>query len=77
MFGTDVPVRARIARIEGFSAHADFDEVDRWLSTVKTPPTRTFCVHGEAGGLEATRARLTSRGWNAYVPQHGETVTLL
>ena len=77
MFGNDIPVRARIARIEGFSAHADFSEVDRWLSHVKVPPTRTFCVHGEETALEAMRARLEGRGWNAYVPKHGETVPLL
>jgi metallo-beta-lactamase family protein len=76
MFGNDIPVKARIARIEGFSAHADFHEVDRWLSEVKAPPTRTFCIHGETAALEAMRARLESRGWNAHVPQHGETVPL-
>lgn len=74
--GVDVPVRAKIMKISGFSAHADFQEVDRWLSSVKTPPMRTFCVHGEAGALEATRARLTARGWNAHVPAHLERVEL-
>ncbi|MBI5495637.1 MAG: MBL fold metallo-hydrolase [Deltaproteobacteria bacterium] len=76
MFGEDVQVRARIARIEGFSAHADAAEVDRWLGSVHTPPTRTFCVHGEPAALAAARERLSARGWNALVPAHGERVVL-
>ena len=76
MFGQDIAVRARVARIEGFSAHADFEEVDRWLATIGRPPRTTFCVHGEPVALEATRARLEARGWRAHVPAQGETVLL-
>jgi len=74
--GMDVPVHARIESIRGFSAHADCDEVDRWLGGFARPPSATYCVHGEAGALEATRARLAARGWNAVVPEHGQTVAL-
>jgi len=74
--GRDVPVRARVAQIYGFSGHADYSEVDKWLATMKSAPRRTFCVHGEEEGLEAMRARLEERGWPAYVPAHGELVEL-
>ncbi|HEY0840628.1 MAG TPA: MBL fold metallo-hydrolase [Vulgatibacter sp.] len=74
--GRDVPIRARILQLRGFSAHADRDEVDRWLSSFGTPPARTFCVHGEGPGLEATRSRLEARGWSAYVPSYMEKVEL-
>jgi len=74
--GRDVPVNARIRALRGFSAHADRDEVDRWLSSFGSPPRRTFCVHGEGPALEATRSRLEARGWNAYVPAYMETVDL-
>jgi len=74
--GRDVPVHARIRQLRGFSAHADRDEIDRWLASFGSPPTRTFCVHGEDHGLEAMRERLEARGWPAHVPSHLEKVEL-
>ncbi|AKU90858.1 MBL fold metallo-hydrolase RNA specificity domain-containing protein [Vulgatibacter incomptus] len=74
--GRDVPVKAQIRELRGFSAHADHAEADRWLASFGSPPTRTFCVHGEPAGLEATRARLEARGWPAYVPSYLERVEL-
>ena len=76
MHGEEIPVRARVVSISGFSAHADMDEVGRWLSTLPAPPARAFCVHGEAAPLAATAARLSAQGWTALVPRHGEEVEL-
>jgi metallo-beta-lactamase family protein len=45
LFGEDVPVRARIHTINGFSAHADQGELLAWQRRVDAP--RTFLVHGE------------------------------
>jgi metallo-beta-lactamase family protein len=70
--GVPVTVKARITQIRGFSAHADSVEMDRWLEGFRKPPAQVFCVHGEAGGLEATRARLTARGWSTIVPKYLE-----
>ncbi len=74
--GHQIPVRAKVQMLEGFSAHADCDEMDRWLEGFVHRPLNTFCVHGEAEALEATRARLVSRGWCASVPAHEELVQL-
>jgi metallo-beta-lactamase family protein len=74
--GEDVPVRAQVTKIPGFSAHADFMETDRWLSSLAQPPETTFLVHGEPEALEATRARLQARSWRAHVPAHLEKVEL-
>lgn len=74
--GNDVPVKATIGRIDGFSAHGDASDVDRWLSSFGMPPVRTFCIHGEPSALEAMRARLERRGWPAYVPGYEEKVEL-
>jgi metallo-beta-lactamase family protein len=76
MHGEDVPVRARVITISGFSAHADKGEVERWLATAPRPPARVFCVHGEPAPLAATAQRLAGRGWTALVPRHGEEVDL-
>src|SRR5512137_989286 len=45
VLGEPVPVRARVARISGFSAHADRDELLRWASALKHPPRGAFVVH--------------------------------
>ena len=74
--GEDVPVRARVASISGFSAHADEDELSRWLASLPAPPRRTFLVHGEPAALAAAKARMDGLGWRADVPRHLEEVAL-
>jgi metallo-beta-lactamase family protein len=71
-----VPVRARVASIGGFSAHADEAEITRWLATFPAPPRRTFLVHGESSALAAAKARMDGLGWSAHVPRHLEEVAL-
>jgi metallo-beta-lactamase family protein len=74
--GEDVPVKARVASLPGFSAHADEAEIGRWLATFPAPPPRTFLVHGEPAALAAARARMERLGWPVHVPVHLEEVTL-
>jgi metallo-beta-lactamase family protein len=45
IFGEEVPVRARVYTINGFSAHADQAELLTWQK--QTGERRTFLVHGE------------------------------
>ncbi len=75
--GRDVPVRARVVSISGFSAHGDRREVDRWLGTLPVPPRLVLCVHGEPAALAATAERLRERGWSARIPRHLEEVDLV
>ena len=63
--GSSVPVRARIAKIDSMSAHADRGEILRWLGTLPAPPRRLCLVHGEPGpmdALEGARSRASSGG---------------
>ncbi len=77
MLGTVVPVNATIMVSDAYSAHADREEILRWLGGFKRPPGMTYVVHGEAGAAEALRDAITSRlGWNAAVAQDGQRVTL-
>ena len=75
MHGRMVPVRATIQQMSGFSAHADWQEEERWLSQAPAPG-RVFLVHGEPSSLEAQRARMAAKGWRAEAPQPGATVAL-
>jgi len=47
IFKEEIPVRARISSIEGFSAHGDYEEMLKWLLGIPEPPKRIFVVHGE------------------------------
>lgn len=70
--GQYVPVRARIAQIEGLSAHADYREMLDWFAASKLSPERVFVTHGELPAADAFRRRLKDTfGWNAVVPEDG------
>lgn len=57
IFGEDIRVRARIYTINGFSAHADRDELLAWHALIGNPE-RTFLVHGEEQSMSEFAARL-------------------
>ena len=73
-----VPIRCRIEQIGGFSAHADWQELLRWLEGMPGPPRRTFLTHGEPGPAAAMANHIRERfGWVAEVPQYGERFELI
>jgi metallo-beta-lactamase family protein len=75
--GQMIPVHARVEKIDSMSAHADSQEILRWLGGFKRPPQMTFLVHGEPVAMEALQAEITTRlGWNTKMPRHEETVDL-
>ncbi len=75
--GQYVPVRADVKNLEMLSAHADADEILRWLRGFKKPPRSTFITHGEPAASDALRHRIEEElGWLCVVPDHGQTVEL-
>jgi metallo-beta-lactamase family protein len=75
--GAQVPVRARVERIESMSAHADSSEILRWLGGFARPPTMTYLVHGEPGPMSALASSIAhTLGWPVSLPELGETVAL-
>ncbi|MEU4498931.1 MBL fold metallo-hydrolase [Streptomyces sp. NPDC023998] len=74
MFGEYVPVRAEIANVPHFSAHADASQILDWLSGAPAPHT-TYLVHGEPDAAATLRDRIDRElGWTAVVPRSGEAV---
>lgn len=61
IFGDWYPVRARVETIEGFSAHADREELLEWFAALGGVPQRTFVVHGEEQAATAFGAELRER----------------
>lgn len=71
------PVRAKIEKLDNMSAHADYNEILTWLGNFNAQPRRVFITHGEPDAAEAMRGHIETRfGWDAYVPQMGESVEL-
>jgi metallo-beta-lactamase family protein len=76
--GQDIPVHAHVEKIDSMSAHADSDEILRWLGGFTRAPRLTFLVHGEPVAMDALQTRIKSQlGWNTKMPEHGETVALI
>jgi metallo-beta-lactamase family protein len=77
ILGQSYPVRMKIDKIDGFSAHADMDDLHRWLSNFKSPPTHLFLTHGEEESILSLENYLRSKGeWNVSAPTYLEETTL-
>jgi metallo-beta-lactamase family protein len=77
LHGQFVPVAARIERIDSMSAHADVNEIMRWLSGFERPPAMTYLVHGEPAPLQALASRIAAeRKWPVHIARHLERVDL-
>ncbi|GAA4038383.1 MBL fold metallo-hydrolase [Arthrobacter methylotrophus] len=77
IYGQDVPIRAEVIQIEGFSAHADGEEIIRWMRTAARAPQMTYITHGEPDASEALRRRIKRElGWNARIPEYLEAISL-
>jgi metallo-beta-lactamase family protein len=75
IFGAMVPVRAEVSHLEGFSGHADANELMAWLAHFAKPPRHTFVVHGDPEATDALRFRIGHQlGWRTSVPPHAQTV---
>lgn len=73
-----VPVRCRVERIEGFSAHADWSEILKWLEAMPAAPRQVFVTHGEPAAAAALQTRISRCfKWKVDVPQYGDKVELL
>jgi metallo-beta-lactamase family protein len=75
--GEYVPVRAEVKSLDTLSAHADANEIVRWLRALKDPPRSTFIVHGEPAASDALRHRIEEQlGWTCIVPDHAQRLDL-
>jgi metallo-beta-lactamase family protein len=75
--GQMIPVRAQVAKIDSMSAHADSQEILRWLRGFKSAPKRTFVVHGEPPAMQALRALVERElRWTTHAPAWNEQVDL-
>ena len=77
ILGRKYKVKAKIVQMDGFSAHADRDELLHWLSAVKKSPRQVFVVHGEEEVSSSFAGLIKDKlGWNVSVPQYRDEVIL-
>jgi metallo-beta-lactamase family protein len=79
VFGEEVPLRAKVEVLEGYSAHADRIELTQWLAAVRerSPRLRSvYLVHGEPPAQEALASSLRAQGYDVQIPAEGDRAAL-
>ncbi|MHC4628326.1 MAG: MBL fold metallo-hydrolase RNA specificity domain-containing protein, partial [Planctomycetota bacterium] len=77
ILGQKYRVKARVVRINGFSAHADKEELLAWLRGLKKPPRKVFVVHGESESAMLFGDYLRKEtGWPVAVPAYQDEIIL-
>lgn len=72
IFGEEVPLRARVEVIDGYSAHADRTEMVSWLGQVKDKSPRLgpiWLVHGEPPVQDEFKTSLVAKGYSVECPE--------
>ena len=60
--------------MDGFSAHADYSQMEEWLQHLTMYNAKqVFVVHGEATASKAVKEMIEEEfGWNAYIPFYAD-----
>ncbi|MBA3671115.1 MAG: MBL fold metallo-hydrolase [Gemmatimonadaceae bacterium] len=82
VFGHEIPLRAQVSVLGGYSAHGDRTELHAWLDAVrgptagaKSPPV--YLVHGEPAAQDAFAAQLRGAGYShVTTPERHAVVTI-
>jgi len=70
----EYPLKARVVKIGGFSAHADKKEMLRFLKTSNLRIKHIALVHGEEEQSLPLAGILQKEGYSVFVPKLGETL---
>jgi len=79
VFGEEIPLRAQVEVLPGYSAHADRTGLRAWLAAVraKSPELeQVYLVHGEPPAMDALAAVLKQDGFNVLCPASRTRVVL-
>ena len=78
VFGDEVPLRAEVRILNGYSAHADRTELAGWLGRVRSTSPElgsVWLVHGEPEAQDPFAERLRSEGYKVSAPEAGTRAT--
>jgi len=76
IYGKEYPLKAHIAKIGGFSAHADKQEMLKFLQSSNLTIKKAAVVHGEEDQSLEFAKELNTIGIPAEVPRRGESINL-
>ena len=77
VFGEHIDVNASVHTINGFSSHADQNELIEWLSALKNQQkTKIYLIHGDEDKMDIFKEKITSLGFNAYIPSYAEEIDI-
>ena len=72
----EYPLKARVVRLGGFSAHADKSEMVRFLKESNLNVKKIALVHGEEDQTLAFAEALKEKNYPVVVPQSGESIEI-
>ncbi len=73
----EVPVKANVEMIDGFSGHADYYEMLAWLMAFNKTPKKVFIVHGNKNASAAMAGHIREEyGWDVVIPSMGDSFIL-
>ncbi|MCC6652749.1 MAG: MBL fold metallo-hydrolase [Candidatus Eisenbacteria bacterium] len=77
VYGEPCVVRAEIAALDGFSAHADQSELLQWVRSFAPAPRKIFLVHGDLAPAEVLAQKLREQtGATVHIPELGQEFDL-
>lgn len=77
IFGQKLSLKAQVVVLNGFSGHADIDELRRLCKPTARRCRRAFLVHGEVDQMEAMKSALAEDGFgDVELPSAGEKFEL-
>ncbi|MBS3808757.1 MAG: MBL fold metallo-hydrolase [Desulfobacterales bacterium] len=72
----EYPLKARLKSLEGFSAHADRNEMLRFLRESNLRVKQIALVHGEEDQMDSFAQTLKAEGYKVLVPRAGESLRI-
>jgi metallo-beta-lactamase family protein len=76
ILGKEYPLKARVEKIGGFSAHGDKHELERIITRSNLNIKKIGIVHGEASQSQAFSKRLEHLGYDTFIPAPGDRVEI-
>ncbi|MHB1118140.1 MAG: MBL fold metallo-hydrolase RNA specificity domain-containing protein [Minisyncoccota bacterium] len=77
IFDEDVSVRAKVATIQGYSAHKDMNALLEFVTALQDSVKKIFVVHAEPGAALFFAQRVRDYlGINTHIPKKGEVVEI-
>ncbi|MHB1697281.1 MAG: MBL fold metallo-hydrolase RNA specificity domain-containing protein [bacterium] len=74
ILGEDFEVNAQIYTINGFSSHADQNELLEWITAAKAKPGKVCLIHGDEDVMNVYKGKLKERGFDVYIPSYNEEI---